>query len=51
VGLVEVPVDIPAGTETKFAFSYKFNDLSGGGLRSPHDQQRSDKPLTEGVEQ
>ena len=51
VGLVEVPVDIPAGTETKFTFSYKFNDLSGGGLRSPYEKQRSDKPLTQGVEQ
>jgi hypothetical protein len=51
VGLVEVPVDIPAGAQTKFMFSYKFNNLSGGGLRSPHDQQRSDKPLTEGAQQ
>ena len=38
VGLVEVPADIPAGGETKFTFNYSFNDLSGGGLRSPHDQ-------------
>jgi hypothetical protein len=51
VGLVEVPVNIPAGAQTKFTFSYKFNNLSGGGLRSPYDQQRSDKPLTEGAQQ
>ena len=51
VGLIEVPVHIPAGAETKFTFIYKFNDLSGGGLRSPYEKQRSDKPLTQGVEQ
>jgi hypothetical protein len=51
VGLVEVPVNIPAGAQTKFTFSHKFNNLSGGGLRSPYDQQRSDKPLLEGAQQ
>jgi len=51
VSLVEVPVNIPAGAQIKFTLSYKFNDLSGGGLRSPHDQEPPSKPLTQGVEQ
>jgi len=37
VGLVEVTAEVPAGAETKFTFSHKFNDLSGGGLKSPYD--------------
>jgi hypothetical protein len=47
VGLVEVTADIPAGTETKFTFSYKFNNLSGGGLKSPHDQESRDLKLSD----
>ena len=39
VGVVEVTAVVPAGRETKFTFSHRFNNLSGGGLRSPYGKE------------
>ncbi|MBI5725516.1 MAG: zf-HC2 domain-containing protein [Planctomycetes bacterium] len=46
VDIIEVPVLVPAGQETKFTFNYSYNNLKGGGLRSPHDQKESESRKT-----
>jgi len=38
VGSVEIDVPVKAGASAAVAFAYRWNDHSGGGLRSPHDQ-------------
>ena len=40
VGLVEINVPVAAGATAKVTFSYDWNPTLGGGLESPHDQQK-----------
>jgi hypothetical protein len=38
VGLIEVPVVVPANQEVTFTFTHTYNNASGGGMKSPYDQ-------------
>ena len=47
VGLVEIPVLVPAGQRVAVEFGYSYNNRTGGGLKSPYVEGGSTQPATQ----